>query len=469
MKVLLPLVRDIDAHVVEAASNLGIETHVMCNSHDINQLDSTRVALRADVWNAVPSMYMMQKRYDEYAKWYGGIIEDYVIRHDISAVIPTSSTDQIRKQIFSANVMLGLHEHIDEGVAESVALGFSPDLPKDKLGLFETMELLSEKADYLPFFESKGIKIPKIYEIVNPGEKSEYYGIKFPCINKPSRGRGGQGIFISDSRERHNWFYGPSDPESKFTRIGSFYRDRIGKEYRNYIYYSDGGRYIVQEYMKLPCVSIAGTACGGKLRTDLVYLIQVTKPPYCSEVRFSYPVFQQEHIEELAEQLVKKIESQITLPDGAFMIDTLCDGQDLHVVDFGARLSSSATKLMHHVTGSEKYTEGVVHSLVHGKLIDNGNPYTKHRCVDYIIPEIKKGVDTSQLKYPNPSDFKQSGSGVHEVKKTDKKLLEPRNDIQTSDRGYILSTGTNIKETRDITDRYIKVFQDINKELLENN
>ncbi len=411
MNLLIPHGRDSDQYLVAAAQKLGGKVHFMCNMQEPERLDEVRAVCKPDVWVPLGTRFDLKLSNEDYLDWYHNIMVEYVRDNQIHAILPCSSMDIIMEQVAMVNELFEL-----------------PGIKTDRARLF------SDKAEYLPVLEAAGVPVAKIHEIVEPGDEPRNLDLRYPVVAKPGLGSGGYGIFIADDADRLRWFFGPSDNPTGFSERALFYQDRdFAGQPKSYLHFGMGGRYIVQEYLPGPCISLAGTARGGVLELDLAYDIGVTSPPHCSEINFGWPSIY-EGVQDAAARCCANLAQALTFPDGAWMADTIfCDGE-LHVVDLAPRMSSSGTKMLYHTCGNiPPYAANVITSLVFADKDFKVKPTVP---TFYSFLPFPKGKLTN-VRYPSEAELTECETPIQ----GEGRVFEMRNDVQVADRGWVVGQG----------------------------
>ena len=133
------------------------------------------------------------------------------------------------------------------------------------------------------------------------------------------------------------------------------------------------------------------------------------------------------------------------------MLDTIYDGERLWVVDCSPRMSSSGTKMLMHSCGNPAYAANVISALLYGDV----DFYTKPQyAVYYEIPDIPKGKVSAS--YPDPAGLSgPNNTRVVEVMQANERVFEPRNDVQASDRGWVVSVGDSRENAQLMTEIYL--------------
>jgi len=417
MNLLVPHGRSADQYLVEAAQKAGHKIHFLCNLQERERLDEIRLTVNPDVWVQIPSRFEQQLNNEDYLDWYHDFLIGYVEDHQIHAILPSSSMDIVMEKVAMVNELFEL-----PGIRPLAA------------------SLFRDKAEYLPILAAAGVPTPKIYEIIEPGDISKSTDYSFPVIAKPGLGCGGYGIFIAADAGKLEWFFGPSDNPDGFSERALFYQDRdFAGQPKSYLHFGMGGRYIVQEYLSGPCISLAGTARGGVLELDLAYDIGITPPPHCSEINFLWPSVHR-GVGGAAERCTRNLQEALTFPDGAWMADTILHNGELHVVDLAPRMSSSGTKMLYHTVGNNPaYAANVVSCLLHGEVDFEINPKV---TTYYSFIPFPKGK-LSNVQYPGRCALLECETPIE----GEGRVFEMRNDVQVADRGLVVAQGDDAKLT----------------------
>jgi len=427
MNLLIPHGRTADKYLVQAAQDMDHCVHLMCNLQERSrQRDVGRECL-PDVWVPLPSRYDLKLSLEDYQKWYHEQIRTYVADHDIHAILPCSSMDVVMDEVAQIN-------------EDFTLLGVTP----------EQAAFFRDKTVYLPAMIAAGIRVPEIYEIVEPSGEPENYDIPYPCIAKPGLGCGGYGIFISEAEYNLRRFFGHSDNTDGFSERAFFYQDKdFAGRPKSYRHYGYGGRYLIQKYLTGPCISLSGTTVNGVPQLDLVYDIGITDPPTCAEINFGWPSIHPE-AEVAARRLVDSLrKNKLEPPDGAWMADAILHEGELWLVDFSVRMSSSGTKMLYHTCNDLSYPTNVINAA----LGEEWRMITPKPVIPtyYSFIPFPKGK-LSNIRYPDASQLEEIVLSVEEGER----VFEMRNDVQVADRGWIVATSPN--GTRDDAEDIVKTF-----------
>ena len=435
MKLLIPHGRAADKYLVKAAQDMGHRVHLMCNLNEADRAGEVGQTCLPDVWTRIKSRYELKISHEEYLAWYYTTMRDYVVKHKIDAILPCSSMDVVVHEVAKINEEFDL-----------------PGIRPEHAAFF------GDKTIYLPAMEAAGIRVPKTYEIVEPNDEPKAYERhSYPVIAKPGLGCGGFGIFRAETKEGLEWFFGPSDNPEGFSDRALFYQDRdFAGEPKSYLHMGYGGRYIVQEHIEGPCISLAGTTINGVLKLDMAYDIGITPPPTCAEISFGYPSINY-RANRAAERCVSDLQnSSLTFPDGAWMADAILRDGELCLVDFAPRMSSSGTKMMHHACGDLAYASNVILATL-GEELWKWHPELEpcfRRRVFYSFIPFPKGR-ISNIQYPDIDD-----NQLVEVAtpiQSDARVYEMRNDVQVADRGWLVAVSNEGSSTdvRELVESYI--------------
>ena len=429
MNLLVPHGRMSDMYLVEAAQKMGHAVHFMCNLQEVWRLDEVRLSCKPDVFVAVPTRFDLKLSHEEYLDWYAGYMTNYIKDHGIRAILPSSSMDIIMLEVAQVNEWHGLP-------------GITP----------EQARMFRDKAEYLPLLESEGVPTPRIYEIVGARDEPRNIDLPYPVVAKPGLGCGGYGIYIAEDSGKLQWFFGPSDNPDGFSERALFYQDRdFAGRPKSYLHFGMGGRYVVQEYVEGPCISLAGTAAGGVLELNLAYDIGITPPPTCAEVTFAWP--SSYSVADAAERCRAALQGALDFPDGAWMADTIFHDGELLVVDLAPRMSSSGTKMLYHTCGNPSYAANVVSSLLHGDRDFKVSPKTP---TAYHMLPFPKGKLTN-VRYPDLGVDAHAYIVEKELPiQGEGRVFEMRNDVQVADRGWVV--GQALEGDREGADHIVERF-----------
>ena len=416
--LLIPYGGPTDVHFIEAAHEMGHKVVQMSNFQEVGRQERLMNECGADHFQVVPSRFELDLNHAEYMKAYKRIIRGAVEMHDIDAILPTSSLGFVMEQVADVNAYFGLP-------------GIQP----------HHADLYNDKTEYLPLFADAGVLVPEIYEIVPAGQTPSSYDIPYPAIAKPGLGSGGYGVYVATNEERMRWFFSSSDNPDAFGKRALFYQDKDEDgNPRCYVHFGMGGRYLVQEYMPGPCISLVGHANeDGVPQLDLAYDITVTAVPYCSEIAFGYPS-RFEGVEEAAEDLVESMAEVAEFPPGAWMADAIYSDGSLYLVDLACRASSSGTKMLSHVSEDRnQYPRRVIEAVLDGQC---GLPPEPVRDTFYSFIPFHKGKIV-ELEYPDLSEIpNRDGASIVEIEtplEEGERVSEMRNDVQVADRGFVVA------------------------------
>jgi biotin carboxylase len=360
------------------------------------------------------------------------------MEYKIDAILPCSSMDIVMDEVAKVNEEFDL-------------LGILP----------EQAAFFRDKTVYLPDMAELGIRVPEIYEIVEPSNEPKNYDLPYPVIAKPGLGCGGYGIYVARTEGDLRWFFNNSDDPHGFSERALFYQDRDYRTYepKSYLHFGYGGRYLIQEYLSGPCISLAGTVSDGVLKLDMAYDIGITSPPTCAEINFGWPSIHPNIEAAITRLFTSFSESQISFPDGAFMADTILHEGELWLVDFSPRMSSSGTKMLYHACGDLSYANNVINATLGETWRIAGTnptmptyysfiPFPKGTLTNVSYPYIEQDKDARIIEAFTPI------TGIRRV-------FEMRNDVQVADRGWIVAsstTGTR-SDAQNLVEAFIRDIQ----------
>jgi len=430
MNLLIPHGRSADKYLVQAAQEMGHRVHLMCNLQERSRLGGVGRECLPDVWVPLRTRFDLKLSHENYQRWYYEEIRDYVAEHDIDAILPCSSMDLIMDEVAQVNEEFNLL-----GV-NTVQAAFFRD-----------------KTTYLPIMDEAGIRVPEIYEIVEPSDEPKNYDLPYPVIAKPGLGCGGYGIFIAKDEDALRWFFNHSDDENGFSERALFYQDRdfVGRP-KSYLHFGFGGRYLIQEYIDGPCISLAGITIDGVPQLDLAYDIGISAPPTCAEINFGWPSIHPE-VDIAAANLVASYQKcGIAFPDGAWMADAILRGGELWIVDFSVRMSSSGTKMMYHTCDDVSYAANVINAALGERWRLVGSSPTNATYYSFI--PFPKGNITN-IQYPAAGLLDEVVTPLRESGK----VFEMRNDVQVADRGWVIATGYTRAMAQRVVNEYIDAVE----------
>ena len=425
MNILIPTASTMDVYMVRAAQEMGHTVHQLC-MQDGWRVGSIREACGADHFHTMPSRFEAGLDRTSYKEMHREMMYTISDDYDIEMLLPTSSLDFSMDDIADVNYQYGY-----PGIRPTHA------------------EMFRDKTNYLPFLASMGINVPAIYEIVEPNGRPTRDDFPYPVIAKPGYGTGGFGVCVVDSPEKLNWMFSASDNPNGFSERAMFNQDldENGNPFC-YVHSGFGGRYMIQEYMEGPCISLVGTAKRGKLELELYYDINVTEAPYCSEISFGWPSNVPGLYRE-AERLTALLGTNLRFPDGAWMADTIYKDGQLYLIDLSCRASSSGTKILYHVCDDRLIYPKKVIECQRGDILTSFVMPGREAFYSYI--PFPKGRITD-IKYPeadNPAIvevIRQLGGEGH--------TSEMRNDVQVVDRGCVVAES----DTRETAERAVVGF-----------
>ena len=415
MKLLIPHSQAGDKYLVEAALYAGHEVVVLCNALGEDARTRVRDALYVKGatidFTSVPSQFELGFSRRQYADFYHTMIRDHVLDLGCDAILPSSGADSVIEAISEVNQEF--------------------DLPGIRA---DDAPLLNDKSIYLPMLEASGVRVPRVLDIVEPGHEPSHYDFPYPVLAKPGLGSGGYGVYVADDHWKLHWFFDVSDNPDGFSERAAFYQDKRDGKLRNYLHYGMEGRYVVQEYMEGPIISLAGTSAGGELTVDLAYDIGVTPPPACAEVNFGWPSIHR--IDAAVESFRADLQKAVKFADGAWMADCIlsADGE-LYLIDLASRMSSSGTKMLVHACDNLSYPANVISSVLYGDrdfkvkpkygVYYSFLPFPKGQILDVTYPRIPAYGSTELIESVLPVRHKS-------------RTFEMRNDRQVADRGWIV-------------------------------
>lgn len=421
MKLLIPHGRAADKYLVQAAQDMG---HCVYFMGAMSEPEVRQICL-PDVWKPTPTRFNLKLSIGEYSAWYHDMLRGYVSDNNIDAILPCSSMDIVMNEVAQVNEDFNL-------------LGVN----------FVQAEFFRDKTTYLPIMDEAGIRVPETYEIVEPNDEPKNYDLPYPVIAKPGLGCGGYGIYVAATEDDLRWFFSHVDDTDGFSELALFHQDRdfIGRP-KSYLHFGMGGRYLIQEYIAGPCISLAGTTINGVPKLDLAYDIGITEPPTCAEINFGWPSVHPK-VDIAAANLVASYQKcGILFPDGAWMADAILRGGELWLVDLSVRMSSSGTKMMYHACDDLSYATNVINAALGDEWRMVGTRPTNSTYYSFI--PFPKGKITN-IRYPDATLLDEVVTPLRDGEK----VFEMRNDTQVADRGWVVATGYS----RDVAQAAVEQF-----------
>lgn len=202
----------------------------------------------------------------------------------------------------------------------------------DKVGITKKQaSILSNKEYYSKLARQLHIPVPKTY--------SNVHDATFPIIAKPVNGTGSIGIKV-------------------LTDFNDFAQFVSGKDYQH----NDLEKYyIFQEFLQGKTVSCAGRIVDGEMLYDISYEIESSALPYRAETGFIFSA-DMDHDSTL-QYYIEKLCKGLGLDNCCWMADFVYSDGEYFLVDFSARLSTSAQTLIKY-SADVDYNKIVVDSLL---------------------------------------------------------------------------------------------------------
>lgn len=203
----------------------------------------------------------------------------------------------------------------------------------DKLGITKKQaRVLSNKEHYSKLANKLNIPVPNTHTNIND--------VTFPVIAKPVNGTGSIGIKVLNNLEDYKQFVSGED-----------YQHNDLEKY-----------YIFQEFLEGKTVSCAGRIVDGEMIYDISYEIESSALPYRAETGFIFSP-DMEH-DSILQFYIEKLCERIGLENCCWMADFVHSNGEYFLVDFSARLSTSAQTLIKY-SANVDYNKIVVDSLLH--------------------------------------------------------------------------------------------------------
>ena len=427
MKFLIPRLHPVDQYLAWAVGNAGHQLDIIgsfsngeewLDTHAIN--DATYFHIDSHQASGLSAV--------DYVDMYFEFLLNHVRQHHIDCILPSAATDMILTAISLINEEFGL-----PGINTAQATLFGRKMP------------------YMYHLSEQGVSVPRMLAVVMPGDELnlERFDFQYPVICKPDRGTGSKGIYVAENEDQLRWFFGPSDRPDDFSEKARRVHDRLSDgSLRNYVYHGEGGAYFVEPFIDGPCISIGGTVDASGLSVDCIHEVDVTPLPYRSETGYSFQVNPPAELKAAVDELVGKLEATLPFPNGAWRTDCIWSDGRLHVVDVAPRMCTTASQALawsaNHFTD---YAAGVIESIIHGERQTELNPHENVHCRVLDLPKgvVKKVMEPEDL-YCDEEEMPWEGTRIY----------EPRNDLQSWGRGYVLTCGSTIEQARRDVDAYLE-------------
>lgn len=281
----------------------------------------------------------------------------------------------------------------------------------------------SKKHIYMKEWDRLGIPIPQnLYITDSLNIPINQY--KYPLIVKPTNGTSGVGVKLIYSENELIDFF--SINHNKQT----LYQEKFGDMYRHWEYFSFGGEYIIQEYIKdASMYSMQGRVVNSVIYDDGFYDVEITNEPYFAEVAYRYPSTLDKTIIDNIYLDINRFIKHIQLDNSPFMFDILVSNNQYYFIDFGMRFS---TYPMQVLTSYDKHIPKYwLDHLFHNKeyKLDNLNHYYFRKL--NLKKGILKRIECSKLHLAKKHFFPAVG----------KTLSMSRNDYLLDKKGHFIVEG----------------------------
>ena len=259
-------------------------------------------------------------------------------------------------------------------------------------------DILSDKEKYTNYAFIRGIPVPITESTITPED--------FPVVAKPANGTGGIGIKVLN-----NW-----------------------SEYRYFledIHYNDlESRYVFQEYIEGPTVSVSGRMVDSKFILDCIYDIEISDLPYRAETGFTWPSKSSLIVQEDIKEYCRIMCENLAYDNGPFMADFVVKNEVPHLVDFSPRLSTSGQTIIKY-SADCNYNKIVMDSIT---------------CKSDLRVQLNKAV---VFRYFNLEKGKynismQEGAEYDELQLPKSQQFLRRMDLLVGLNGYAITTGKRL-------------------------
>ena len=315
---------------------------------------------------------------------------------------------------------------------------------------FKASKFWYKKSRYLKYFKKKGVKVPSVYQILHPDDKLNLKNIeKYPVICKPDCGTGSKGVFLAENPEILNRFFSPVSKDEKISNKDKKYRSRIQNgQLTNYIYDNIMSKYIIEEYIPGPTLSVMGIKAINGIEISLIFETISSDPPFRAENEFLAPfpfTCNNQDISKKVKQLALEIVEDSICPNGPFVFDSiLFENKELYLIDTSPRLSSTVGYFYKFIYPEDAYEKRCVQAVLNHKI-----KIYKHR-------EPKSCIYLKRLPLPK-------GKFIHFIQKepfsdyvfhwdfsfrSGDEIYWEKNDSQSKQRGSLGVLGKNPEECK---------------------
>ncbi len=424
-------------HLYKTARELGFEVSLASSTILPELREKLERAYEGQKINYIPSRWDQKLDYDQYDRLYFDSVVKIVEQENIGLILPNSATNNF-------DIIADVNEKFN----------FPGIKPKPA-------RLFREKESYIEVLRQANIPIAKTYQRLGSCETAvDWSKIEFPCICKPSRGSGGVGVYVAYERENLEWFLSYEEDVSQLSEIRKFFIDKNKIGYMRLPYCSGGGGYMIDQWLEGDVVSIAGLIKEDGVEINLIYDIEMCRPPQQVETGFVWPS-KFSHLEEKISEVCKQACRALPFPIGPFMMDVIV-GRDekVYVIDLAPRVSSSGEEMLYWIYGKNNFYARNIIKLLTGQEANESAPPNPKPIICRSLP-INPG-QVREIHYPTTipdyiceTDFCLSPGD---------RVLSFFSDKRASDRGSFVATGKNIEEAEKNWQNY---FSQIHIEMTE--
>ena len=283
----------------------------------------------------------------------------------------------------------------------------------DLVGITEEQSnILSDKENYTAHAYNLGIPVPMTHTSLRKN---------FPVVAKPANGTGGIGIKVIQNWSQYKYFLDD-------------------------IHYNDlDSRYIFQEYIDGPTVSVSGRMVNGKFILDCIYDIEISDLPFRAETGFTWPSKSSVAVQCDIGNYCKIMCESLDYKNGPFMADFVVKDEVPYLVDFSPRLSTSGQTIIKY-SADCNYNRIIMDSIISKSDIE----VDLNKAVVFRYFNIEKG---------NYNISMQDGAEYDELQLPKSQQFLRRMDLLVGLNGYAITTG---KRLLDAELKYKNVLAHIN-------
>lgn len=283
----------------------------------------------------------------------------------------------------------------------------------DLVGITEEQSnILSDKENYTAHAYNLGIPVPMTHTSLRKN---------FPVVAKPANGTGGIGIKVIQNWSQYKYFLDD-------------------------IHYNDlDSRYIFQEYIDGPTVSVSGRMVNGKFILDCIYDIEISDLPFRAETGFTWPSKSSTLVQDDIKGYCRLMCESLGYNNGPFMADFVVKDKVPYLVDFSPRLSTSGQTIIKY-SADCNYNRIIMDSITSKSDIE----VELNKAVVFRYFNIEKG---------NYNISMQDGAEYDELQLPKSQQFLRRMDLLVGLNGYAITTG---KRLLDAELKYKNVLAHIN-------